>query len=296
MMRHGISRTRACWAALPIVALSMVVLAGCGNKLEGGLGPVSGEAQGVLPYGSLQDWVSYADAAVVVRVAGAKEIPPSKDITSTGEGLVLRDLTVEVEEVLWARPGAKPAPEEFTYSATGWALHEEKRREMDVGEPAEVGKRYLIPIAHFVETPTYGKSGWMGLSSNTTYPIVDGRVRLDEHNSEGLSDATAIGGKTTKQIAALLARTVPDPRAAEKAALDPVSRYQEVAGGRNLDPRQGPVPPPPTATEPTPAESEPPATTDPPSSAPAPTTSAPGSTTTTRAGAPMQTTSPASPR
>lgn len=107
-MSTRVSRLRAPgW--LVCAAIVVAVVSGCNQR---GLGPEPESAQKVisvnaedrLPNRTAGDLVTYADHVVLVTVTAEKPIPPSEDEIARGEGIVMRDLAMRVDDVLWSSP------------------------------------------------------------------------------------------------------------------------------------------------------------------------------------------------
>ncbi len=99
-------------AAEALVGAGIVIIAGD----ESGNGRGAPERSGGAVQGSdrffsngLSDWVSFADAVVVVRVTREERVSPSPEETQRGEGYVNRVVTIDVEESVWTRSGG-PTP------------------------------------------------------------------------------------------------------------------------------------------------------------------------------------------
>ncbi|MEV0779940.1 hypothetical protein [Streptomyces sp. NPDC050428] len=97
------------------------------------------------------DWVTHGDHAVVLSVVPGSEHKSStpEDEKDNGEGHVPRTATMKVDEVLWSKPGAEPAPTTFEMQLLGWWWEGDSQREFAwQGEPRfEEGHKYIVLLA-----------------------------------------------------------------------------------------------------------------------------------------------------
>jgi hypothetical protein len=138
-----------------------------------------------LPNRTAADWVTYADHVVLVTVTREHEMPPSQTEIERGEGIVLRDLTLTVDQVLWSNPKpAKPAPDTFQWTAHGWSFEgtdpTTNRVKMtgDDQPRMELEQRYVMAIEWEEPRCTDGDrvpGEWRGLGSDSTIPF-DGEL------------------------------------------------------------------------------------------------------------------------
>ncbi|MDX2939038.1 hypothetical protein [Streptomyces ipomoeae] len=163
------------------------------------------------PSQTAADWVTYADHVVAVTPVSEREISPTAEELENGEGLILRDVTLRVDDVLWSSdtPG-KPAPTSFEWVAHGWQFTEgdtANRTEM-AGEHQpriELGHSYVMAIEW--QPPVCAEEDeipgqWRGLGSDSNIPF-DGKV-LGRGESEGTATTTA------RALSAAKAETDPD--------------------------------------------------------------------------------------
>ncbi|MGW0712322.1 hypothetical protein ACWD4G_41345 [Streptomyces sp. NPDC002643] len=145
------------------------------------------------PSRTAADWVTYADHVVAVTPVAEKEISPTDEELEHGEGLILRDVTLRVDEVLWSGDSPKAAaPTSFSWVAHGWQFtggDTANRTEM-TGEHQpriELGHSYVMAIEW--QPPVCGEEDdrlpgrWRGLGSDSNIPF-DGEV-LGQGESEG---------------------------------------------------------------------------------------------------------------
>ncbi|MFF7265923.1 hypothetical protein ACFZCL_37370 [Streptomyces sp. NPDC008159] len=106
--------------------------------------------------------MTYADHVVAVTPVAEREISPTAEELEHGEGLILRDVTLRVDDVLWSSdtPG-KPAPTSFAWVAHGWPFTggDTAHREKMTGEHQpriELGHSYVMAIEW--QPPVWGES------------------------------------------------------------------------------------------------------------------------------------------
>ncbi|MGH3384356.1 MAG: hypothetical protein ACRDO1_07250 [Nocardioidaceae bacterium] len=137
-----------------------------------------------LPNQTASDWVTYADHVVVVTPRSEKPMRPSKEEVDRGEGLILREVTFSVDDVLWSRPGAdQAAPDTFAWTAYGWQFTDgdlsKKVKMAGEGEPRiEGGHQYVMAIEWQEARCSPGDvvpAQWRGLGADSTLPY-DGNV------------------------------------------------------------------------------------------------------------------------
>jgi len=205
--------------ALPCAA-SVLALAGCVGQHT-----VNAGGSDRFPSETLTDWVSYADQVSVITVTAEHVIPPPADVEERGEGYIGREVTARIETTIWRRPGAPEAPAEIRYYAAGWVLKEGQRRLLATvgGSREAVNQRYLMPLVQ-VEAGEWGPlSGGSKLRFETDR-VASSIMRTNDDTPAGES----LAGKTTQEVARLLAETKPDPIAVKYADLPPDERFKAV--------------------------------------------------------------------
>lgn len=145
------------------------------------------------PSQTAADWVTYADHVVAVTPVAEREISPTAEELEHGEGLILRDVTLRVDDVLWSSdtPG-KPAPASFAWVAHGWQFTggDTAHREKMTGEDQpriELGHSYVMAIEWQPPVCAEGDDEipgqWRGLGSDSNIPF-DGKI-LGQGESQG---------------------------------------------------------------------------------------------------------------
>ena len=217
-------------------AVLLLLLAGCGTagpdpvgvpsarpRLEAASSAVRDQA---FPTDTLQDWVTYADRVVAVRLVGEQR--------QDGH----RTVTWEPQRVVWSNP-ARPDQD---VPATGTAFGGEG----DGGEPRlVVGHTYLAVLTHTA----------LGAGADLPrewVPMVvlpfdddlvgDGEAFRGWQGQEELLDA--VWGRTGAEVAVLLAATPVEPDARRYASEDATAKYQHAAHDRHerATPKPGPGP------------------------------------------------------
>lgn len=150
---------------------------------------ILGSADDRLPNLTVDDWVTYADYVVVATASKQDEIAPTGLELKRGEGLILRDVSLNVDEVLWASPNAaKKMPGSFHQTALGWKFSGDdltNRQEMAArGSPRiEVGHTYVMAVEWEPARCAPGDqvpSGWYGLGAASVLPYDGGKVGQGE--------------------------------------------------------------------------------------------------------------------
>jgi hypothetical protein len=171
-----------------------------------------GEGAGRLPATTAEEWVTHGDHAVVVRVVGERALPLSETDRQRGEGMILREVELRVEQVLWsASSHTSAAPSSFSWVGFGWQYKGEgaKLREMGVSGSSrlELGHSYVlvidwIPSSCAEEARDEGSDdagSWSGLDGDGILPFDSGTVGIGEFEgtiskSEARTPATTDDG------------------------------------------------------------------------------------------------------
>ncbi|MEU5873840.1 hypothetical protein AB0A73_20060 [Glycomyces sp. NPDC047369] len=244
------TRTRIAAAAGVVAAAALTGIAVTELAAPAPEGQAAPEAQVLMGHGAdylpsitADDWVTYADHAIVVEAVSEAAIEPGAEELERGEGIIGRTVTLVVEDVLWSREGAPvSAPAVWSYNALGWHFADgdtEGAVEMALyGFPrVEVGHEYVMAVrweaAVCDEDGEFTPAQWRGLGEGSEIPF-DGGV-LGNGESEGaVGDAAAfaaaaedlpdqgveelLAGKGADAIVAALENAVPDAAAQAEAA------------------------------------------------------------------------------
>lgn len=156
-------------------------------------------ADGVFPYESLADWVTFAEQVSVFRV-DHERAGPTPPFHLGRQPDTPRYVTITVEDTLWSCRPPRPRAEVHTY---GWADVDGELfpTAPDHGPRLEVGRRYLAPLVHFD-----GEFGPM--SGGAVLPLDGDQVDIGPRSSQ-LADS--LDGVTVAEIAERLARANPRP-------------------------------------------------------------------------------------
>ncbi|MFJ9109915.1 hypothetical protein [Streptomyces sp. NPDC102283] len=152
-----------------------------------------------LPNTTASDWITYADHVVAVTPVAESEIPPTPEEVERGEGMILRNVQLRVDDVVWSKaaPG-RPAPTAFDWVAYGWSFQgpDTSQRVKMAGEDEprlEAGHSYLMaiewqePRCSPGDEPVPGQ--WRGLGEDSTVPF-DGQV-IGDGELEGKPQSAA---------------------------------------------------------------------------------------------------------
>ena len=179
-----------------------------------------GHALEAYPSASPSDWVSYADHVSLFTVLDERAQPWGEHEKRYGEGMVGRDVTVRVDQVLWQSRTAPEIPGEYSAGTVGWALTDGDLSPMGVlgGPRLEVGRRYLGAWIYS------SRAGWSVLSTAAVFPVDDhGRPQRHEWSEPSLAGRTFVG-TLPWQVSWTLSEAAPDPRVSRYAHLEPWAR------------------------------------------------------------------------
>ncbi|MFI6062255.1 hypothetical protein [Streptomyces sp. NPDC051286] len=211
-----------------------------------------------LPNRSPIDWVSYGDQVAVVNVTSEAEIPASPEEVAAGEGYISRRIALDIGEVVWSRPGAPTPPGTLSMVVDGWSFKGDTRTPMALEQSSrlEPGHTYVLSLAQLAD------GTWSAIGSQAALPYDSGTIGAGEYQGETVTAAqfgTAVKahdddkpkdggftsegaevimesvaeltvGKSADYVETLLTTTNPDPLAEANFDLDPIARYEAVAG------------------------------------------------------------------
>ncbi|WP_406454699.1 hypothetical protein OG782_25520 [Streptomyces sp. NBC_00876] len=167
------------------------------------------------PNTSATDWVTYADHVVVVTPVSEKDIAPTTTELKRGEGLLLRDVELRVDDLLWSRTGSPKAPSTIDWAAYGWHFKDgsTSNRFKMAGEDEsrlELGHTYVMAIQWEPARCTEGDNvpaGWRGLGASSTIPFDNGVLGQGEMEGriqsadQARAATTAAEGSLEEQMA-----------------------------------------------------------------------------------------------
>jgi hypothetical protein len=192
----------------------------------------------LFPGESLRDWVSYADHVIIYTITDERRMPPDASELETGEGHVLRAITMRVERTIWSAPDAPELPAAIEWTATGWALHEGQLYVMETDDEPRVAvaQRYLAPVVQvqFDDGPR-----WWPLTPGSQMPLGDNLKVAAADFSSAINPHLV--GKRPNEIADIVAHQPPNPLAAQYRALRPQQRIDAVSRAESA--REAPGPP-----------------------------------------------------
>lgn len=193
----------------------------------------------LLPSATKQDWVTYSDHLVLATMTGERRLAAGAEEQQAGEGFIPRVVTLRIDDLLWSRQGARPAPETVDLDLDGWRFKGETLTPVRMeGEPMlNAGGRYVLPLTYLEVTKTVSVPGWTALSADAILPcqngvIGEGDVVAGRHADATGPDAAIRDTVWNQPLGSLiwaLRSTAPDPAAT--MSLPPDERYQAVAAG-----------------------------------------------------------------
>jgi len=157
---------------------------------------------------TLEDLVTYGDTFVTFAVDKIEPIPLSKEDAERSEGvLISSQLTVQVEEIHWTRPGAESIPLSISFP---WltSVRTDGRDLPAVtndGQILEAGERYVGLF--FREDSDQEDTRWSPLASETMAAIgANGEIVFPSYAPPSLIQAS-MDGKSADEVGELLSRT-----------------------------------------------------------------------------------------
>ncbi len=184
--------------------------------------PLSASNYPRWPAETLADWVGFSDQVSVLVVTDESKLEPEPQIAETGEGLLGRRITAQVQSTIWDRPGAPRTSGPLELGVDGWVVHGDSLIPV---VPAgsyrvEVGDRV---IAALVRTP---EGSWSFLSAGAVIP-------LGLASGPAADRATNLAppmfrGKSVPEIRDLIRSSRATPLAAKYQHLDPDARARAV--------------------------------------------------------------------
>ncbi|HRW01421.1 MAG TPA: hypothetical protein P5314_06555 [Tetrasphaera sp.] len=205
----------------------MLTLGGCSGQ-----GAVTAEAQEFFPSSTAEDWVTYSDAIVNIHVEREFEIPPSADELEADEGIIGRNVSATVKEVMWRQPSRSDLaiPRSLDLGAGGWVFHGSERKELRFsGSPRlEPGHDYLIALAYTTLHPTgSGTPAWIPIGGQAIVPNDSATIGKGEDIARPGALAKSLQGRPTSDLVDKIRETAPDPKA--KGLLDEPASVRRTA-------------------------------------------------------------------
>lgn len=232
-------------------AAVMIAVGACATAC-GGSPAVIASGQEALPARSAQDWVTYGDAALLVRVVAEHRGQRSSPEADAGEGTIARTIDLSVDSVLWQRPGAdERMPESMTWTTLGWTFHGDNERRMKMANQPDLAKghQYVVAVVFRSENPDGSDvPHWIPLASEGIIAADDGTLGNGPDIVQ--KDAAAEGEeppfrdtlwrKDVSAVGGILRGTEPDPAAAAWMSADPLERYSKAMATKGSPPSPAP--------------------------------------------------------
>jgi hypothetical protein len=208
----------------------LVLLAACSQESRG-TPVVAGDGAGRLPAESLRDWVSYADEVAVFTVASEQELQTPQEESARGEGLVGRTVELQVNKILWRRPGSQPAGDVLDVATYGWVLKDGEQISFapSSGPRLEVGRTYVAPLVRFSD------GEWGPQSDDSVVEVRDGSL-VWTGRGQPSRPAASLTGKSTAEVAQQVSAARAYPAAIANAQLSAEDRAAVVNGASPAHP------------------------------------------------------------
>lgn len=225
--------TRATATATSVLAV-LLVAGGCSTSsppASEDTAPVvfvSGDAR--LPYDTFRDWVSYADAVVVMTVEQVEVGDLTEQEISEGSGLKERRISATVDDTIWRHPAANQPPATLEFVGLPFVLRGEALRESRMGLAPWMneGERFVVPITETID------EGWIPLNVEAAVPLTTTDVLEPSEDIGGIT--SDLMGLSTAELADILNATASDPVAEKNRNLDPDARYRAVVAAKPPEP------------------------------------------------------------
>jgi hypothetical protein len=186
-------------------------------------------ALSALPGFDLEDVVLFGDALLAVEAQGESENPmdPATEQLSkvSGSGLLLRTVTLSVEEVLWTSGRVDPPTRSVDVEVLGWIFSEKGVRPVAANGSVrlEVGERYLVSLIHL--SPM---EGWSVQAPETVVGL-DGDRAVGEPTTPPARLAHSLGGMRLDEIRTAADDLVLPLHLQGLSHIHPLSRGHEIA-------------------------------------------------------------------
>lgn len=202
---------RGRWIGIALLAV-LTPLAGCGQAADGEAADGADRKDEMVTEGAQlfaldtpRDVVTWTDTVAVITVTGDRTVSGEEPgIPEGGSWMNGRELSIELDQVLWSRPDSKQPPEAFECTGAGWWIqdgnveHPTPMRQ-DGGLRFEMGKSYVAPV--------FLVGGEWGVSELAAFPLIDGTV--EPTADQDTPFATAVTGKSIAEVGELMGGTAP---------------------------------------------------------------------------------------
>ncbi len=181
------------------------------------------DAHAQFPYKTASDVVSYADHVAIVTAVSQREAPRTEqpEVGAPSDS-ISRVVTFRVNDVLWSRAGALPAPTKFTALWWGWLAKGHQQFVMDGTPWVFVGGHYVVPIA-------YDGKEFSLIQPYAVFRYDRGAVTLEEQHT---ALARSLDGVSRNAAAKVFEAAAPYPLAVRYANLLPRDRLNAVIAAR----------------------------------------------------------------
>jgi hypothetical protein len=143
-----------------------------------------------LPNNTASEVVTFADHVVVAHVVSEEALPVPKEDIDRKEGLILRDVTFEVDQTLWSSPTALPAPKAFDWTAVGWrfkgSVDERSLAGYENAPRFDVGHTYIMAL-DWAQPDCKADGRWDGLGGSFNMPYEQDTIGVGEFEGRDIA-------------------------------------------------------------------------------------------------------------
>jgi hypothetical protein len=185
-------------AAVVCTAVAVLATSCTSPKVDAGEPPmILAESSDRYPNVTASDWVTYGDHVVIATAMAEKELPLSGTSDEASEGVIDRDVTMQVDEVVWSAedPRMEVPRGPFQWEAWGWAFQDGEKIPMAGHDQprVEVGNSYVMVLLWEEEIPDESSpvpARWVSLGADSVIPYENGEMGVGE--LEGIQRATPL--------------------------------------------------------------------------------------------------------
>lgn len=143
-------RTRRIGAAIGVAAVIAAAISTLGSGPSGPLPvrPLGAALSESRSSDTANDWARLSDAVVVAKVVDEKQTSSATGAHGSNESFASRDVTLRVDELLWA-PTKIDVPDQISVQAAGWIARDGKltfRMTISNSPRLEVGHTYVLAL------------------------------------------------------------------------------------------------------------------------------------------------------
>lgn len=172
--------------------------------------------------GGLRDWVSFADHVVKVAVIHESWLDLTEEEKKRGEGYLGREITLQIEQLIWSNPEQMKPPVRINFFAAGAVVRDHMVIPAQIAGSTrlDVGDRAIVPLIYVPN------EGWMPLTPSGIMLLGENMTRKDPvSTTEAVS---ALSGMSVDQIARKLKSVLPYDQVRSSMAMDAVKRMRLV--------------------------------------------------------------------